>query len=980
MTRWVMLADLERCVGCQTCTAACRHANATAPSVQWRRVLDIETGSYPNVSRTFVPVGCKHCADPPCLHVCPTAATSRRADGIVTIDYDLCIGCAYCDVACPYQARFKLDGPRLAFGSAAMRNEIEREDPRRLGVAQKCTFCSDRIDFGFANGLIPGVDPGASPACVNACIAGALHFGDLDDEGSNVAQLLRTEPHFRMHEELGTEAGFYYLDNRRHGPVPNGSARDTLPAQAGRLRSKGIEPAHQQHWDWKAAANFVCGGAGAGLFLFAALTGGRAFQPLGALALAIIALGLFLLLFKIGRPWRALYVLRQPQRSWMAREAWIAGALFPLGALAVWFEAPALAIPSALAAALFLLSQAMILREAKGIPAWRSPRIVPLVVSTGLGEGAGLMLAVAALLPSPAPATGAIAIAAAVLALLRAWLWRLYLGALRIDGAPARALDILSAFSPWPMFVGLLLPIAPIGGGLVLGDAGSPLLAAAGICILAAGVALKFILVTRAGFNEGFALPGRSARSDRAGPSIKPGWSLPALQGDRTMSVQTAVRRPRIFMFDADVETMPRKALAAMQIDRLRQSLERAYANVPHYRRKFDAAGMKPADLRRLQDLARFPFTLKTDLRDNYPFGMFAVPRDNILRLHASSGTTGKSTVVGYTKGDLERWADLMARSLACAGASPGDIVHNAYGYGLFTGGLGAHHGAERLGCTVVPLSGGGTERQVALLSDFGAHVLCATPSYALNIAEVADGMGVDLRRSPLRLGMFGAEPWSEAMRRDLEARLGIKAIDVYGLSEIMGPGVACECHVEQAGLHGWEDHFLFEVIDPDTLQPLPHGETGELVVTTLTKEALPMIRYRTRDITRLSDEPCDCGRTHVRIMRVTGRNDDMLIIRGVNVYPSQIEAVLVGLPGLAPHYQIVLTREGSLDAMTVEVELAPGTAMADADRARKCGEVTHRIKSLIGVTCEAVVKSPGEIPRSQGKAVRVRDVRKQPG
>jgi len=317
-----------------------------------------------------------------------------------------------------------------------------------------------------------------------------------------------------------------------------------------------------------------------------------------------------------------------------------------------------------------------------------------------------------------------------------------------------------------------------------------------------------------------------------------------------------------------------------------------------------------------------------------------------------------------------------MARSLACAGAMPGDIVHNAYGYGLFTGGLGAHYGAERLGCTVVPVSGGGTERQVTLLKDFGANVLCATPSYALNIAEVAAAMGVDLRQSPLRVGAFGAEPWSDAIRHDLEERFGIAAVDIYGLSEILGPGVACECHTAQAGLHGWEDHFLFEIIDPESLQPLPVGESGELVITTLTKEALPMIRYRTRDITRLSDEPCSCGRTHVRIMRVTGRDDDMLIIRGVNVFPSQIEAVLVGFPGLAPHYQIVLTREGPLDAMTVEVEITPEAEIADCSS--KAKQVSSHIKSLIGVTCNVVVKSPGEVPRSQGKAVRVRDERKR--
>jgi len=444
------------------------------------------------------------------------------------------------------------------------------------------------------------------------------------------------------------------------------------------------------------------------------------------------------------------------------------------------------------------------------------------------------------------------------------------------------------------------------------------------------------------------------------------------------MSTRTARRNADVFMFDPVGETMPRDMLAALQLKRLKHTLEHAYANVPHYRRAFEAAGVRPQSLKTLADIVRFPFTLKTDLRDNYPFGMFAVPRQQLNRLHASSGTTGKPTVVGYTKGDLERWASLMARSLGCVGAVPGDVVHNAYGYGLFTGGLGAHYGAEQLGCTVVPMSGGGTERQVALISDFGANVLCATPSYALNIAEVAETMGVDLRRSPLRCGVFGAEPWSEALRIDLQERLGIKAVDIYGLSEIMGPGVACECHVAQAGLHGWEDHFLFEIIDPETLQPLPFGEAGELVITTLSKEALPMIRYRTRDITRLDDSPCACGRTHVRIMRVTGRNDDMLIIRGVNVYPSQIEAVLVGFPGLSPHYQIVLEREGTLDVMTVEVERAPDAPVGEEVAARKTAEVRHRIKSLIGVTCRIAMKGFGEVPRSQGKAVRVRDLRKR--
>jgi phenylacetate-CoA ligase len=430
------------------------------------------------------------------------------------------------------------------------------------------------------------------------------------------------------------------------------------------------------------------------------------------------------------------------------------------------------------------------------------------------------------------------------------------------------------------------------------------------------------------------------------------------------------------FFFDAAVETLARDVLAGLQLERLKATLARAYERVPHFTRAFDAAGVKPADLESLADIGRFPFTVKTDLRDNYPFAMFAVPRAELLRVHASSGTTGRPTVVGYTKDDLTMWADLMARSLACAGARPGDVVHNAYGYGLFTGGLGAHYGAERLGCTVVPISGGGTERQVTLLADFAADILCATPSYALNIAEVAQAQGIDIAALPVRRGIFGAEPWSEAMRQQLQGMLGVKAIDVYGLSEILGPGVACECDVAQDGLHGWEDHFLFEVIDPETLEVLPLGTSGELVITTLTKQALPMIRYRTRDITRLSDAPCECGRTHIRIMRVTGRDDDMLIIRGVNVYPSQVEAVLVGLEGLAPHYQIVLMRDGALDHMTLEVEAAPDAPLDDESLAKQSEAVRHHIKSMVGVTCDVAVKRPGEVPRSEGKAVRVRDLR----
>ena len=423
----------------------------------------------------------------------------------------------------------------------------------------------------------------------------------------------------------------------------------------------------------------------------------------------------------------------------------------------------------------------------------------------------------------------------------------------------------------------------------------------------------------------------------------------------------------------AEFETMPRERLAELQLRRLRDTVRNAFDNVPLHRRRLESAGVVPDDLSSLDDVRRLPFMVKTDLRDTYPFGLFARPRETLARLHASSGTTGKPTVVGYTTRDLDNWADLMARSLAAAGARRGDVVHNAYGYGLFTGGLGAHYGAERLGATVVPMSGGSTERQVALIVDFGARVLCSTPSYALAIAELAEQQGVDLRRSALEVGLFGAEPWSDAMRREIEARLGLRAIDIYGLSEIMGPGVACECEC-QAGLHGWEDHFLFEVIDPDTGQPVPEGRSGELVITTLTKEALPMLRYRTRDITRVTTAACDCGRTHLRILRITGRNDDMLIIRGVNIYPSQVEAVLLGLPGIAPHYQLVVERAGRLDHMNVEVEAEAGVNAADYDAIGK--RIAHHLKSLIGITTDVRVKPPGTLARSQDKAVRVRDLR----
>ena len=438
-------------------------------------------------------------------------------------------------------------------------------------------------------------------------------------------------------------------------------------------------------------------------------------------------------------------------------------------------------------------------------------------------------------------------------------------------------------------------------------------------------------------------------------------------------------KRAARFFFEREAETLPREALVKLQLRRLRASLKNAWANVPLHRQRMKAARVNPEDIRSLDDAARLPFTVKTDLRDHYPFGMFAQPRKALVRLHASSGTTGKPTVVGYSAKDLDVWTRLMARTLACGGMRPGDLVHNALGYGLFTGGLGFHYGIERLGATVVPVSGGMTERQVVLLQDFGARVLCATPSYALNIAEVAEREGVDLRKSSLEVALCGAEPWSEAMRREIQVRLGVRAYDNYGLSEVMGPGVAVECEA-QDGLHVWEDHFLIEILDPETGKPVAEGEAGELVITTLTKEALPMIRYRTRDITAIDRRRCACGRTHARIRRLTGRSDDMLIIRGVNVYPSQIESVLIGLPDIAPHYQLVVERQGVQDALRVEVEAAPSVEGAQEAYARIADRVQHQIKSMIGITTRVTVLRPGEVPRSQGKAVRVRDERPQTG
>jgi len=530
MTRWAMVADLERCVGCQTCTAACRHANATSPAVQWRKVLDIEAGSFPNVNRTFVPVGCQHCADPPCMHVCPSTATRQRPDGIVTIDYDICIGCAYCDVACPYQARFKVTKEDFAYREGAMQNELEREDLARLGVAQKCTFCSDRIDFGIANGLTPGSDPRASPACVNACIADALHFGDLDDANSNVSRLLRSHKNFRMHAELSTEPGFYYLyDKAAAAPAPD-IPPALADARAGRIRSRGVEPWHQKHWDWKAAANFLCGGAGTGLLGAVAavgLSGTPVLLP-GLVALALVACGLGMLMFKIGRPLRFLYVMRQPRRSWMTREAWVAAVLFPLAFAALWFGSRTALATAAVLGLIFLFCQGMILEQSKGIPAWRNPRVIPLLMATGLAEGCGLFLLLALLLPALSAAAPPVAIALIVLATMRLWAWWRYLGALECEGTPTRTLEIFTACRAWFFVAGFALPTALVALGLILPVAGAALFALAGLSVFATGWAIKFILITRAAYNQGFALPHTPIRgSGIPGPAVKPGWTSP---------------------------------------------------------------------------------------------------------------------------------------------------------------------------------------------------------------------------------------------------------------------------------------------------------------------------------------------------------------------------------------------------------------------------------------------------------------------
>jgi phenylacetate-CoA ligase len=421
-----------------------------------------------------------------------------------------------------------------------------------------------------------------------------------------------------------------------------------------------------------------------------------------------------------------------------------------------------------------------------------------------------------------------------------------------------------------------------------------------------------------------------------------------------------------------EIPGLTRDELEAHQLERLRATLARVHEHVPHYRQAFTDAGVHPDDLTTLDDLRHFPFTTKADLRDNYPYGMFAVPREQVNRVHASSGTTGKPTVVGYTADDLDTWSELMARSIRAAGGRPGDIVHVAYGYGLFTGGLGAHYGAERLGCTVVPVSGGMTERQAQLIIDFRPRVIMVTPSYFLSILDELEAQGVDPKDTSLEIGIFGAEPWTDEMRHAVEARTRLKAVDIYGLSEVMGPGVSQEAAETQDGLHVWEDHFLPEIVDPLTLEPLPDGEEGELVFTSLTKQAMPVIRYRTRDLTRLL--PGTAYPAFRRMQKVTGRTDDMMIVRGVNVFPTQVEEQILAMEGLTPHYLCVLTRPGNLDELTVRVE-SVGEPGADAT-ARLGADLAERIKTRIGVTARVEVVAPRTLERSLGKARRISDQR----
>jgi phenylacetate-CoA ligase len=436
-------------------------------------------------------------------------------------------------------------------------------------------------------------------------------------------------------------------------------------------------------------------------------------------------------------------------------------------------------------------------------------------------------------------------------------------------------------------------------------------------------------------------------------------------------------------MYNPEIETAARSEMESLQLTRLQQTIKRVYENVPFYKEKFDELGITPEDIKSLDDVKKLPFTKKKDLRDQYPYGLFAVPMEEVNRIHGSSGTSGKPTVVGYTKNDIKNWATIVARAIATAGGRKGDVFHNSYGYGLFTGGLGLHYGAEELGAATVPISGGNTERQITVIQDFKPRGICGTPSYILNIVEKMEELGLNPRETSLEYGIFGAEPWSEEMRITLERKLGLKAVDIYGLSEVMGPGVAIECYEAQDGLHIADDHFLVEVLNPETLEPVEEGEIGELVFTSLTKEAFPVIRYRTGDIASITREKCKCGRTTTRMSRLKGRTDDMIIVRGVNVFPSEIERVLLQVEGLVPNYQIHLINQGSLDSVELHVEIESnlyqeiGEDLKHETIQKIKRNIQHQMKSTCLVTMNVVFNKPKSLPRSDGKAIRIVDKRK---
>jgi len=520
MTRYAIVADLNRCVGCQTCTSACKHANATAPGIQWRKVLDFEVGEYPDVSRAFLPVGCMHCEDPPCMTVCPTTATKKRDDGIVTIDYDICIGCAYCAVACPYQARSRVDGLTSAFGGTQMRHEALREDPARIGVAQKCTLCVDRIDAGKAEGLIPGVDPLATPACVNSCIAGALHMGDLDDPDSDVSKLLRENRHFRMHEDLGTGPGIIYLYDKDIG---DHEATEPVPMVADPVGLSAVSPKLQTSWDWRAAANFTFGGTGTGLFVAMLIAGFYAptLWYSAVLALALVGAGLFCVWLEIGRPWRFLNVYFNARTSWMTREAMAAMPFFGCGAIFVFWQNPALGVIAAASGLGFLYCQGQILAHAKGIPAWRQKPITALMMVTGLTEGSGLLLILALSLGSPTNVVSGLAIALGVLVLLRLGAWGRYRAALGANGAPVATFEVLERPVLNLGFMSAAAILMLLGAGFFF----TPLMALAGLMALASGWLFKVRLITKAAFNQGYAMNRMPARgAGKSSPGIQPGW------------------------------------------------------------------------------------------------------------------------------------------------------------------------------------------------------------------------------------------------------------------------------------------------------------------------------------------------------------------------------------------------------------------------------------------------------------------------